>query len=94
MTTANRTIFECPTCGLVTNVPSTTRRLICRCGFDTVNGPEQMAATHFVWERIRTCEACMQYMGGERCKLIELGCRNKFRAVAYRTTGRCPQSYW
>lgn len=94
MTTAERIIFECPTCGLITNVPSTTRRLICRCGFDTVTGPSEMAESHFLWARIRRCEACDQYMGGERCKLIHLGCRNEFRAVAYHATGCCPRAYW
>jgi hypothetical protein len=97
MTTAERIRFECPSCGLVLDLPGDTKRLICRCGFDTAERAIEDQAvdeTHFTWQRIRVCEACEEYMGGERCKLVELGCRNVFRKTLLDTNGMCPLDRW
>jgi hypothetical protein len=97
MTTADRIHFECPSCGLVLDLPRGTKRLVCRCDFDTAGrrvAAQAVDETHFTWSRIRACEACSEYMGGERCKLVEMGCRNSFWTLLSDAAGQCPQSLW
>lgn len=97
MSAVARIHFVCPTCGLIVDLPETTKRIVCRCGFDSSTRPlEEMVAdkSHYTWTRIKACEACVQYMGGERCKLIELGCKNKFRSRLHWENATCPIGAW
>ena len=97
MITLERMHFVCPSCGLILNLPEDTKRIICRCQFDSSTRPlEEMIAdrSHYTWQRLAACEQCCQYMGGERCKLIELGCRNRFRVLLHRETAKCPIGVW
>ena len=41
---------------------------------------------------IDICEKCPQYMGGHRCKLIDMGCRRTFNRYLRRLD--CPLGKW
>lgn len=97
MTTAERMHFICPVCGLVLNLPSDTKRIICRCKFDSAESSlQELIAdkTHYTWQRLCVCESCGQYMGGERCKLVKMGCRNEFRVLLHGKASECPSGLW
>jgi hypothetical protein len=45
-------------------------------------------------KRLETCETCHHYMGRERCKLLDLGCRQKFRDHLDNPDVMCPAGKW
>lgn len=55
---------------------------------------EPRAVPEIYWKRLEDCKPCVHYMGNERCKLIDLGCRNKFRMRLDDEDASCPAGKW
>jgi hypothetical protein len=46
------------------------------------------------WNRLELCLVCPEYLGSERCKRLELGCRNAFRMSLDSPLAVCPVGVW
>lgn len=82
------TDWKCPQCGQ--RAPIGRYPVNCSCGY--VDDGTDANADPTIYKRLAACETCMDYMGGERCKSIELGCRRAFRREL--REGSCPRSKW
>lgn len=57
--------------------------------------PKIMSLTdNLYWKRLELCTICHKYLGSERCKSLELGCRNAFRMALDSPEAVCPEGLW
>ena len=86
--------FICPQCGISAKVPKTFTVIHCHCGHVTKHNELIKKQNDLLISRIAICESCEQYMGKQRCKLIDLGCHKTFLKFGMGDSNSCPEKKW
>jgi hypothetical protein len=92
--------WTCINCGARVRMPDDTPSVRCHCGYvDYRDGTWEFGGTQVArnaWYkagRQAMCLGCENYMK-ERCKLIELGCRNAYLRAIEQRDAACPMKKW
>lgn len=88
---------RCVRCGRYVVTPNPPERVFATCPAAAPTDqpqPPTPADPETIKLRRSRCGDCDNYIGRERCKHIELGCRTAYRAVISAAAGRCPLDKW
>jgi len=85
---SDKLIFQCPICNLIAYVPTNAKRIICACGFRTI----EIKPIPFVLERLDICKQC-EFFFEKKCSFLN-ECIGKFRKKLTNKTVSCPMNKW